>query len=169
MKQSYAVNLFFGFFLMIYSLDISSKYTMDFDSFLFTKKYYQVFNKQYYDDDYDEEDINVSDDCLDQVFAVLVSLYRKIVTAVISHYIMVSIVPEYDLEEKIARIIIDDVAKIMKIIGRKIITSTAHPQVSVKKKIYYMVILVSAIIVIRNFISYVYVSEKQSTSLAKDL
>lgn len=162
MKQSYVAKLFFCFFLMMYSLDLASKYTVDFGVFLSGKKnYYKYFSKQYYDEE-DREDINHRDNCVDEIFAVLVTLYQKILTAAISHYLMVNVTAEYDLEEKIARIIIDDVTKILKIIGKKIIASAAHPQVSVKKKIFYTVGLVSTIVALRTFISYAScVSEKK--------
>ena len=117
-------------------------------------------------DQYDQrpEDNHQQQDFMIDIMVLLVSMYEKIVAATVTHYLMLHVPGQEDLQITVARIIAQDTVKIIAILGKQLMYFIFSQQMTWQEKLWYCGWVVTVIVIIKLGIDQISKSEKQKSS-----
>lgn len=88
-------------------------------------------------------------DFLIDIMIVLVGTYEKMVGATVTYYLMINMPIQYNLQDAVARIIAEDIIKIMSILGKRFIHFIFDRHMTWKEKLWYCAWIISVITLIK--------------------
>jgi hypothetical protein len=90
------------------------------------------------------------EDFVVEIMVILVGTYEKIVGATVSYCLMMhNPVLQEDLHDEVARILAQDIIKILSILLRQFVSFITDKKITLKEKLYYCALIGTAIIIIK--------------------
>ena len=120
----------------------------------------QIDVQNKYDDQIQEDNQSPQPDFMIDVMVVLFGTYEKIVGATVTHYVMINMPMQQNLQSTVARIIAEDLIKIISILGKQLMNFIFSKQMTLQEKIWHCAWVFSVIIMIKIGIDQLPVSTK---------
>ncbi len=118
-------------------------------------------------DQLSSEDKSLEQDYMFEIITILMGTYEKIVNATVTHYLMVNIPPQQNLQNTIGIIVAEDIFKIMNILGRRVLSFICDEKMNWQQKIWHCTWITGIIIIMKLSIDQIPKPEKQNDNLSK--